>query len=53
LALGKAEPPQLIEQRDLMRRVAWSGVEATEAINPAGFLPARRQRPRGRCTAEQ
>src|SRR5262249_31689366 len=48
LALGKSEPPQLIEQRDLMRRVAWSGVEATQAINSAGFLPAHSERPRRR-----
>src|SRR5262249_45016674 len=53
LALGKAESPQVIEQRDLMRRVAWSGVEATEAINPAGLLSARRERPRGHRAAEQ
>src|SRR5262249_19185533 len=29
LPLDKAEPPQLIEQCNLMRRVAWSGVDAT------------------------
>ena len=34
-----------------MRRVAWSGVEATEAINPAGLLSARRKRPHRRAAS--
>jgi hypothetical protein len=49
LTLDKPELPQLIKQRDLMRSVAWSGVEATKAINPVGFLPARRERPTRRA----
>src|SRR6516165_6590154 len=52
LAIDEAEPPQLVEQREMMRRVAWTGVQAADAISPPGFLRARRERPRGR-TAEQ
>jgi hypothetical protein len=41
-ALDEAEPPQLVIQREMMRRIAWTGVQAAEAINPSGFLRARR-----------
>jgi hypothetical protein len=47
-ALDEAEPPQLVIQREMMRRIAWTGVQAAEAINPSGFLRARR-RPRRRA----
>src|SRR5262249_20683666 len=53
LAVDKAEPPQLVEQREMMRRVAWTGVQAAPAISPPGFLRARRERPRGRRAADQ
>src|SRR5262245_42152979 len=53
LAVDKAEPPQLVEQREMMRRVAWTGVQAADAISPPGFLRARRERPRHRRAAEQ
>src|SRR5262249_40459980 len=52
LTVDEAEPPQLVEQREMMRRVAWTGVQAADAINPSGFLRTRRQRPRRRA-AEQ
>src|SRR5262249_6272913 len=52
LAVDEAEPPQLVEERVMMRRVAWTGVQAADAINPSGFLRARRERPRRRA-AEQ
>jgi hypothetical protein len=48
-ALDEAEPPQLVIQREMMRRIAWTGVQAAEAINPSGFLRARRKRPRRRA----
>jgi hypothetical protein len=51
-ALDEAEAPQLVIQREMMRRIAWTGVQAAEAINPSGFLRARRKRPRRRA-AEQ
>src|SRR5262245_51191122 len=53
LAVDKAEPPQLVEQREMMRRVAWTGMQAADAINPSGFLRARRERPRDRRAAEE
>src|SRR5262245_13278798 len=53
LAVNEAEPPQLVEQREMMRRVAWTGVQAADAISPPGFLRARRERPRDRSAAEQ
>src|SRR5215831_12249668 len=53
LAVDKAEPPQLVEQREMMRRVAWTGMQAADAINPSGFLRARRERPRDRRAAER
>jgi hypothetical protein len=52
-ALDEAEPPQLVIQREMMRRIAWTGVQAAEAINPSGFLRARRQRPCRSRAAEQ
>jgi hypothetical protein len=52
LAVGEAEPPQLVEQREMMRRIAWTGVQAAEAINPSGFLRPHRERPRSHA-AEQ
>jgi hypothetical protein len=52
-ALDEAEPPQLVIQREMMRRIAWTGVQAADAINPSGFLRARHERPRGRSAAEQ
>jgi hypothetical protein len=51
-ALDEAEPPQLVIQREMMRRIAWTGVQAAEAINPSGFLRARRERPRCRSAAD-
>src|SRR5215472_15494476 len=53
LAVDEAEPPQLVEQREMMRRIAWTGVQAAEAINPSGFLCARDERPRSGSAAEQ
>src|SRR5258707_15710869 len=53
LAVDEAEPPQLVEQREMMRRVAWTGVQAADAINPSEFLRARRERPHSRSAAEQ
>jgi hypothetical protein len=53
LAVDEAEPPQLVEQREMMRRIAWTGVQAAEAINPSGFLRARSERPRSGSAAEQ
>src|SRR6516165_4848973 len=49
LAIDEAEPPQLVEQREMMRRVAWTGMQAADAINPPGFLRPRRERPRRRA----
>src|SRR6516162_3330983 len=53
LAIDEAEPPQLVEQREMMWRVAWTGVQAADAINPPGFLRVRCQRPCRRRAAEQ
>src|SRR5262249_62001497 len=53
LALYEAEPPELVKERDMIGRIAWAGVHATETINPSGLLCARRYRPRNRCAAEQ
>src|SRR5262245_57038539 len=53
LAVDEAEPPQLVEQREMMRRVAWTGVQAADAISPPGFLRSRRERPRDCRAAEQ
>jgi hypothetical protein len=36
-----------------MRRIAWTGEQAAEAINPSGFLRARRERPCRSRAAEQ
>src|SRR6516162_316345 len=44
--------PVGVSQREMMRRVAWTGVQAADAINPPGFLRARRKRPRSHA-AEQ
>src|SRR5262249_49264850 len=52
LAVDEAEPPHLLEQREMMRRIAWTRVQAAEAIDPPGFLRPRRERPRSRA-AEQ
>jgi hypothetical protein len=53
LALDEAEPPHLLEQREMMQRIARTRVQAAEAIDPPRFLCARRERPRGRRAAEQ
>src|SRR5262249_15672737 len=53
LAVDEAEPPQLVEQREMMRRVARTGMQAADPINPSRFLRARRERPRSRRDAEQ
>src|SRR5262249_29714449 len=53
LAVDEAEPLQLVEQREEMRRIARTGEQAAEAINPSGFLCARDERPAGRRAAEQ
>src|SRR5215470_7424784 len=52
LAVDEAEPPHLLEEREMMQRIARTGVQAAEAIDPPGFLRARRERPRSRA-AEQ
>src|SRR5262249_50421637 len=53
LAVDEAEPPQLVEQRQMVRRVAWTGVQPAEAISPAGLLCARREWPRCCRAAEE
>ena len=53
LAVDEAEPPQLVKQREMMRRIAWTGVQAANAVNPSGFLRARRERPRRRRAADE
>src|SRR5262245_20846817 len=50
LALDEAEPPQLVIQREMMRCIAWTGLQAAEAINPSGFF---RERPRRRAAEKR
>ena len=38
LAIDEAEASQFVEQREVMRRIAWTGVQTPKAINPSGFL---------------
>ena len=52
LPLDKAMPLQLVEKRDVPPRIAWTKVQATEAIGSTDLLRARRKRPR-RCTEEK
>jgi hypothetical protein len=42
LPLDETEPLQPFIKRDMVRRTAWTTEQATEAINPARFLRARR-----------
>src|ERR1700756_5249389 len=53
LTVDEAEPPQLVEQREMMRRVARTGMQAADPINPSRFLRKRRERQCCRCTAKQ
>src|SRR5262245_53953639 len=53
LAFDEAEPPQFIEQREIMRCIARARKQAAEAINASGLLSARHERPRDRRAAEQ
>src|SRR5262249_38071682 len=53
LAVDEAEPPQLVEERDMMRGITWADNQRSHAINPSEFLPARRERPRRDHAAEQ
>src|SRR5262245_51350030 len=53
LAFDEAEPPQFIEQREIMRCIARARKQATEAINASGLLSVRRKRPCQRRAAEQ
>src|SRR5262249_50202866 len=53
LAVDEAEPPHLLEQREMMRRIAWTRVQAAEAIDPPGFLCTRRERPRRRAADQR
>src|SRR5512132_2228071 len=52
LAVDEAEPPQLVEERDMMWGITGADNQRSHAINPPEFLPACRERPR-RHTAEQ
>src|SRR5262245_10115831 len=49
LAFDEAEPPQFIEQREIMRCIARARKQTAEAINASGLLSARHERPRGRA----
>jgi len=42
LALDEAEPPELAKERDMIGRIAWAGMHATETINPSGLLCVHR-----------
>src|SRR5262245_30375917 len=53
LAFDEAEPPQFIEQREIMRCIARARKQAAEAINASGPLAARHERPRDGRAAEQ
>jgi hypothetical protein len=53
LTFDEAEPPQFIEQCDIMRSIARARKQAAEAINASGLLPPCDERPRRRRTAEQ
>src|SRR5204862_4000344 len=52
LAVDETEPPQLVEERDMMRGITWADNQRSHAINPSEFLPVRPERPRRR-PAEQ
>src|SRR5262245_54193627 len=52
LAFDEAEPPQFIEQRDIMRCITRARKQGAEAIDASGFLPLSDERPRRRA-AEQ
>src|SRR5262249_39184856 len=45
LAVDKAEPPQLVEQREMMRRVVWGGVSVRERAARFFARPPRAARP--------
>src|SRR5262245_40792874 len=53
LAFDEAEPPQFIEQGEIMRCIARARKQAAEAINASGLLAARCERPRGCRSANQ
>ena len=52
-AFDEAEPPQFIEQRDIMRCIAWARKQGAEAIDASGFLPASDEWPCRRRASEQ
>src|SRR5262245_50332158 len=52
-AFDEAEPPQFIEQRDIMRCIAQARQHDADAIDASGFLPLSDERPRSRRAAEQ
>src|SRR5262249_4284934 len=53
LADGGTQQAQLIEERRYHPRVARLANHGTDAIDPAGLLSPRRERPRRRCAAEK
>src|SRR5262249_58985291 len=53
LAFDEAEPPQFIEQREIMRCIARARKHAAESINAPGLLAARRERPRRRAAKQR
>src|SRR5262249_27750507 len=48
-ALAEAEPPELVEEGEMMRRVARGGVHAADSIDPSRLLRARGKRARRRA----
>src|SRR5262249_50276964 len=52
-AFDEVEPPQFIEQRDIMRCIALGRQHDADAIDASGFLPLSDERPRGYRAAEQ
>src|SRR6516225_6219567 len=44
LAIDEAEPPQLVEQREMMRRVAWTGVQSSTSRLPKRSASKYRRR---------
>src|SRR6516225_9406186 len=53
LAFDEAEPPQFIEQRDIMRCIAQARQHDADAIDASGFLPLSDERPRRRAADER
>src|SRR5262249_38599822 len=52
LALDEAQPADLREERKVMRRIAWRGLQAANPIDPPRLLRARRQRPHRRAAQQ-